>query len=144
MIPLNKHNKTNKKTNMFCGYRQRFCLPCSVTKLCFYVFAVGCNCSSVGAINNVCNNMTGYCDCQPYVTGKLCDKCEQYAFNYTSSGCLPCNCDGDGSSDLQCDSVSKTFTQLMMRYPLFQQLGPGFYPQQISDPENYSPLINCS
>ena len=66
----------------------------------------GCNCSSVGAVSNVCNNMTGYCDCQPYVTGKACGRCEQNAYNYTKFGCLPCNCDGGGSSDLQCDSVS--------------------------------------
>ena len=51
--------------------------------------------------------MTGYCDCHPYVTGKSCDGCEQYAFNYTASGCMPCNCDGNGSSNLQCDAVSK-------------------------------------
>ena len=65
----------------------------------------GCNCSSVGAVNNVCNNMTGDCDCEPFVTGKSCDRCEQYAYNYTEFGCLPCNCSSFGSTDLQCDSV---------------------------------------
>ena len=49
--------------------------------------------------------MTGSCYCHPYVTGKFCDRCEQNAFNYTASGCLPCNCNNDGSVDLQCDSV---------------------------------------
>ena len=66
----------------------------------------GCNCSSVGAISNVCNNVTGSCYCQPYVTGRLCDRCEENAFNYTESGCMPCNCNSGGSDDLQCDSVS--------------------------------------
>ena len=66
----------------------------------------GCNCSGVGAVSNVCNNVTGYCDCQPYVTGKSCDRCEQNAYNYTKAGCLPCNCNLYGSTDLQCDSVS--------------------------------------
>ena len=49
--------------------------------------------------------MTGSCYCHPYVTGKFCNRCEQNAFNYTVSGCLPCNCNNDGSVDLQCDSV---------------------------------------
>ena len=71
----------------------------------FHCF-LGCNCSSVGAISNVCNNVTGSCYCQPYVTGRLCDRCEENAFNYTEFGCMPCNCDSDGSNDLQCDSVS--------------------------------------
>ena len=66
----------------------------------------GCNCSSVGAISNVCNNVTGSCYCQPYVTGRVCDRCEENAFNYTEFGCMPCNCNGDGSNDLQCDAVS--------------------------------------
>ncbi|PFX13764.1 Laminin subunit gamma-1 [Stylophora pistillata] len=63
-----------------------------------------CNCSTVGALNNECNNMTGSCYCQPHVTGKLCDRCEVNAFNYTEYGCSPCNCDVDGSRTLQCDS----------------------------------------
>lgn len=65
----------------------------------------GCNCSAVFSLNNECDNMTGSCYCHPYVTGKFCDRCEQNAFNYTASGCLPCNCNNDGSVDLQCDSV---------------------------------------
>ena len=67
-----------------------------------------CNCSSVGAVSNVCNNVTGYCNCRQYVTGKSCDSCEENAFNFTRSGCMPCNCDSDGSTDLQCDLVSET------------------------------------
>lgn len=55
-------------------------------------------------MNNECNNMTGSCYCQPHVTGKLCDRCEVNAFNYTEYGCSPCNCDVDGSRTLQCDS----------------------------------------
>lgn len=69
----------------------------------------GCNCSSVGAVSNVCNNMTGSCYCQPYVTGRLCDRCEENAFNYTEYGCMPCNCNRGGSDDLQCDSVSHLY-----------------------------------
>ena len=68
-----------------------------------------CICSSVGAVSNVCNNMTGSCFCQPYVTGRLCDRCEENAFNYTKYGCMPCNCNSDGSNDLQCDSVSHLY-----------------------------------
>lgn len=56
-----------------------------------------------GAFSNVCNNMTGYCNCRQYVTGKSCDRCEQNAFNFTRTGCMPCNCNSDGSTDLQCD-----------------------------------------
>ena len=70
---------------------------------------IGCNCSSVGAVSNVCNNMTGSCYCQPYVTGRSCDRCEENAFNYTEYGCMPCNCNSDGSDDLQCDSVSHLY-----------------------------------
>lgn len=75
----------------------------------FYSFP-GCNCSYVGAVSNVCNNVTGSCYCEPYVTGKLCDRCEENAFNYTEYGCMPCNCNSDGSNDLQCDSVSYLYT----------------------------------
>lgn len=56
-----------------------------------------------GAFSNVCNNMTGYCNCRQNVTGKSCDRCEQNAFNFTRTGCMPCNCNSDGSTDLQCD-----------------------------------------
>ena len=79
---------------------------CELSKISLLIQLSACNCSNVGAVDNKCNNMTGSCFCHPYVTGKLCDRCEQNAFNYTSSGCSPCNCDIDGSNETQCDLVS--------------------------------------
>ena len=76
------------------------------------IFAA-CNCSMEGAFSNVCNNMTGYCNCRQYVTGKSCDRCEQNAFNFTRTGCMPCNCNSDGSTDLQCDPVSNSFSTVL-------------------------------
>ena len=64
-----------------------------------------CNCSDEGAVDNICNHVTGQCTCQPYVTGLTCGTCEQNAYNYTRAGCMPCNCDDDGSIDLQCHEV---------------------------------------
>lgn len=87
------------------GFNCEWCAPefhgSALNKTC-----TPCNCSSVGAVSNVCNNVTGYCNCRQYVTGKSCDSCEENAFNFTRSGCMPCNCDSDGSTDLQCDLMS--------------------------------------
>ena len=61
-------------------------------------------------MDNVCNNVTGNCKCRRYVTGRLCDRCERHAFNFTREGCMPCGCDSHGSTDLQCDMVSSFFS----------------------------------
>ena len=40
------------------------------------------------------------------MTGRRCDQCEDGYWNITSSGCVSCNCDSIGSTELSCDQVS--------------------------------------
>ena len=95
---LQPQRPAEKNIGMHCCSRNSFTyILCQLS---------ACNCSTVGAVNSQCNNMTGLCSCHSHVTGKLCDRCEQNSFNYTSSGCTPCDCDIEGSTDLQCDLVS--------------------------------------
>ncbi|XP_020625877.1 laminin subunit beta-1-like, partial [Orbicella faveolata] len=62
-----------------------------------------CVCDGIGAHHNVCNHVTGQCACKPHVTGLNCSRCEPYSYNFTSSGCTPCECNRFGSGSLQCN-----------------------------------------
>ncbi|XP_078373908.1 laminin subunit alpha-like [Oculina patagonica] len=62
-----------------------------------------CTCDVIGAHHNVCNHVTGQCECKPHVTGLNCSRCEPNSYNFTSSGCTPCECNRFGSSKLQCN-----------------------------------------
>ena len=46
------------------------------------------------------------CSCQPGVQGEKCTECMDGYKNFSSSGCTPCNCDGNGSLSEVCDKVS--------------------------------------
>ncbi|KAL3200058.1 hypothetical protein MRX96_001267 [Rhipicephalus microplus] len=45
---------------------------------------------------------TGHCHCRPGVTGKQCDQCLPYHYGFSPDGCVPCDCDSQGSVSLQC------------------------------------------
>ncbi|XP_068694373.1 laminin subunit beta-1-like isoform X2 [Montipora foliosa] len=62
-----------------------------------------CTCDETGAYHHVCNDVTGQCQCKPYVTGMNCSICEPYSYNFTSSGCTTCRCNTNGSLSLQCN-----------------------------------------
>lgn len=73
-----------------------------------------CNCYPPGSLRPTndyssleCKQDNGQCDCQPYVTGKNCDRCETGFFNITSgTGCRFCDCDTIGSVNSTCDVVT--------------------------------------
>ncbi|XP_015749411.1 PREDICTED: laminin subunit beta-2-like [Acropora digitifera] len=62
-----------------------------------------CTCNGMGAYHNVCDYVTGQCECKPRVTGMNCSNCEANSYNFTSNGCTPCLCNTNGSSSLQCN-----------------------------------------
>ncbi|XP_077506239.1 laminin subunit gamma-1 isoform X2 [Amblyomma americanum] len=61
-----------------------------------------CNCNLVGSYNRTCDQRTGHCHCRPGVTGKQCDQCLPYHYGFSPDGCVPCDCDSQGSVSLQC------------------------------------------
>ncbi|XP_074654199.1 laminin subunit gamma-1-like [Tubulanus polymorphus] len=62
-----------------------------------------CNCDPVGSYNASCHEITGQCPCKPGVDGRTCDTCLSTYYGFGSEGCFACNCDSEGSVDLQCD-----------------------------------------
>ncbi|XP_048586842.1 laminin subunit gamma-1 [Nematostella vectensis] len=69
--------------------------------------AMACGCDSVGTyLNSTCDRYGGKCQCKPGVTGRTCDKCKPGFYNFTSSGCAPCDCVSTGSHHLVCNAVS--------------------------------------
>ncbi len=86
-----------------------------------------CNCDSVGSINATCHVQTGQCkqiillkitntevlngfflkgNCRPGVTGQQCDQCLPNHYGFSPDGCKPCECDQQGSTDIQCDLIT--------------------------------------
>ncbi|KAH7979957.1 hypothetical protein HPB49_012193 [Dermacentor silvarum] len=61
-----------------------------------------CNCNLIGSYNRTCDQRTGHCHCRPGVTGKQCDQCLPYHYGFSPDGCVPCDCDSQGSVSLQC------------------------------------------
>ena len=61
-----------------------------------------CTCNASGSSSSVCNKDNGTCPCNPNVMGQACDQCEEgfYAFE---QGCLPCECDANGTMDEMAD-----------------------------------------
>lgn len=62
-----------------------------------------CNCNLTGAFNNSCVEYMGQCSCKPGVTGRICNRCEPGFYNFTQTGCTPCNCFGINKV---CDDVT--------------------------------------
>jgi len=60
-----------------------------------------CNCNVYGALNNNCNPHYGQCSCKPGLTGRTCNTCQRGHYNFTETGCSPCDCFG---FDGECDS----------------------------------------
>ena len=50
--------------------------------------------------SQICDKMTGECECKANVEGRVCNQCQSNAFNLTSDnalGCDACNCDISGT-----------------------------------------------
>ncbi|VDM31523.1 unnamed protein product [Hydatigera taeniaeformis] len=94
--------------------------------------AIPCECNVTGSVGPICDKLTGQCPCRPGVVGRKCDQCDLYHYHFSTSGCtggflslsfwhnsihnahvnlflsihLACNCNPNGSVDLQCDPLT--------------------------------------
>ncbi|XP_065644500.1 laminin subunit gamma-1 isoform X1 [Hydra vulgaris] len=70
-----------------------------------YEQALACGCNSLGSINSyVCNIYGGQCNCKENIYGRTCMSCLPQYYNFSSGlGCVPCNCNEDGSLNQDCD-----------------------------------------
>lgn len=68
-----------------------------------------CQCYSRGTLQlesgtHQCDQVSGKCQCKPYVVGNNCDKCQDGFFDLDSgNGCQSCNCDPVGSLNRTCN-----------------------------------------
>ncbi|KAM9212500.1 usherin [Dugong dugon] len=100
---------------------QCLCLPnrqgrrCHQCRAGFYISpgnATGClpcSCHVSGAVNQICNSLTGQCVCQDAsVAGQSCDHCKDHYFGFDSQTgrCQPCNCHLSGALNETCHSVT--------------------------------------
>ena len=68
---------------------------------------VPCDCNEDGSNSTQCDR-EGQCVCNPGVRGLRCDECRPDHYNFTSTGCVPCECYAIGSlrDDDVCDVVT--------------------------------------
>ena len=67
----------------------------------------GCDCHPAGAIDPQCDLSSGQCQCNPFVDGRNCDRCQYGYWNIDSGqGCQKCQCDPMGSLDHNCDDLT--------------------------------------
>ncbi|KAM6217822.1 usherin isoform 2-T2 [Rhynchocyon petersi] len=100
---------------------QCLCLPnrqgrrCNQCQPGFYIppgNATGClpcSCHVTGAINQICDSLTGQCICQDIsVVGKSCDHCKDHYFGFDpqTGRCHPCNCHLSGALNESCHSIT--------------------------------------
>ena len=72
-----------------------------------YFIIIACSCSVNGSASQMCNHITGECECKPNVEGLQCDSCRENFYQPDpNEGCLPCDCDPGGSSSPQCDMAT--------------------------------------
>ncbi|KAI5940642.1 Usherin [Manis javanica] len=68
-----------------------------------------CSCHATGAVNHICNSLTGQCVCQDAsITGQSCDHCEDlyFGFDPQTGRCQPCNCHVSGALNETCHLVT--------------------------------------
>ncbi|XP_063724492.1 laminin subunit gamma-1-like isoform X2 [Symsagittifera roscoffensis] len=65
--------------------------------------------------------------CQNSTAGQNCEKCLPEHFSTRDGKCNPCNCNKEGSSDMQCDSKGMCNCKPGITGPLCDQCLPGFY-----------------
>ena len=72
------------------------------SKLCFLT---GCDCDPVGSNSTLCDPLTGNCQCKEGVIGQRCTQCKANYYGFDSgTGCSPCLCNQEYSTNLQCDN----------------------------------------
>ncbi|XP_006890633.1 PREDICTED: usherin [Elephantulus edwardii] len=68
-----------------------------------------CSCHETGAVDPICNNLTGQCVCQDdSVSGQNCDHCKDHYFGFDpqTGRCQLCNCHLSGALNETCHSVT--------------------------------------
>ncbi|XP_077013931.1 usherin [Tamandua tetradactyla] len=100
---------------------QCLCLPnrqgrrCNQCQPGFYISpgnatdCLPCSCHATGAINEICNSLTGQCTCQDaFIAGQNCDHCKDHYFGFDpkTGRCQPCNCHPSGALNETCHSVT--------------------------------------
>ncbi|XP_004700202.1 usherin [Echinops telfairi] len=100
---------------------QCLCLPnrqgrkCNQCEPGFYISpsnATGClpcSCHITGAVNQICDSLTGQCVCQDTsIAGQNCDHCKDhyFGFDHQTGRCQPCNCHLSGALNETCHSVT--------------------------------------
>ncbi|XP_004439711.1 PREDICTED: usherin [Ceratotherium simum simum] len=100
---------------------QCLCLPnrqgrrCNQCQPGFYISpgnATGCLpclCHTTGAVNDICNSLTGQCVCRDAsIAGQSCDRCKDlyFGFDPQTGRCQPCNCHLSGALNETCHLVT--------------------------------------
>ncbi|KAM5206303.1 usherin isoform 2-T2 [Hipposideros larvatus] len=56
-----------------------------------------CRCHLHGSVNELCDPLTGQCECKNKVEGLQCDTCREHFYGLDIAGCKACDCDTAGS-----------------------------------------------
>ncbi|CAL1547746.1 unnamed protein product, partial [Lymnaea stagnalis] len=91
----------------------------------FNVLCLSCSCNEISTVSgSFCKALGGQCQCKPGVSGRDCGICTPGYFNFTDSGCVRncrtnyyginngtgcfnCECNGQGSTSLQCNDAGQ-------------------------------------
>ena len=78
---------------------------CTRCRIGYYGFPNCRPCECVGG--GICDDVSGQCRCPPNVRGRNCDQCERRFYDLKPvRGCIACDCDPVGSSNLKCNRNS--------------------------------------
>lgn len=47
----------------------------------YYILFIECQCNTTGSSNNICDHITGQCNCRSNVYGNQCDSCNVSMIN---------------------------------------------------------------
>ncbi|EAT47381.1 AAEL001477-PA [Aedes aegypti] len=64
-----------------------------------------CSCSEIGALENVCDVITGQCICKARYGGRRCDECDS-GYGNLDLDCPACECHANGSANGVCHKLS--------------------------------------
>ncbi|OAF68069.1 Laminin subunit gamma-1 [Intoshia linei] len=63
-----------------------------------------CQCNEYGSLNEICDNVSGQCECKKNITSRKCDICIENNWDlFSGKGCKSCMCHRVGSLNEQCD-----------------------------------------
>ncbi|XP_040841245.1 usherin [Ochotona curzoniae] len=68
-----------------------------------------CACHGAGAVDHICNGLTGQCTCHDVsIAGQNCDQCQAHYFGFDpqTGRCQPCNCHLSGALNETCHLVT--------------------------------------